>query len=390
MKSKKAIVLLSAIIVFSCALRAPITGVGSLIGYISDDLSLSNMSAGMLTTIPLMAFSAVSFFIGSFSHRLGAGKVLLTGIILLFVGIILRSFANISGLFVGTAVIGLGIAVGNVLIPAVIKAFFPARIGILTSAYTTTMSVFAGISGGISIPIAKAFGWQFALLVWIILAFAALILWLPNKNLQLTNDLGIYENAEGRRPITKDSMTWCVALYMGIQSLLFYCLVAWFATILQSKGFDTSTAGYFNSIYMLLGIPGSLIIPLLASKSRNQSFIGLGLGVIYVTGLSAMLFSDNMAALIIALICCGFCSGATISFSMILFGLHTANPADTSALSGLSQSIGYLLAAVGPTVTGKIYDQIGSWSAPITVLLIFAVMLTVLGYMAGKEKIING
>lgn len=114
MKSKKAIVLLSAIIVFSCALRAPITGVGSLIGYISDDLSLSNMSAGMLTTIPLMAFSAVSFFIGSFSHRLGAGKVLLTGIILLFVGIILRSFANISGLFVGTAVIGLGIAVGNV------------------------------------------------------------------------------------------------------------------------------------------------------------------------------------------------------------------------------------------------------------------------------------
>ncbi len=277
MKSKKAIVLLSAIIVFSCALRAPITGVGSLIGYISDDLSLSNMSAGMLTTIPLMAFSAVSFFIGSFSHRLGAGKVLLTGIILLFVGIILRSFANISGLFVGTAVIGLGIAVGNVLIPAVIKAFFPARIGILTSAYTTTMSVFAGISGGISVPIAKAFGWQFALLVWIILAFAALILWLPNKNLQLTNDLGIYENAEGRRPITKDSMTWCVALYMGIQSLLFYCLVAWFATILQSKGFDTSTAGYFNSIYMLLGIPGSLIIPLLASKSRNQSFIGLGL-----------------------------------------------------------------------------------------------------------------
>ena len=74
MKSKKAIVLLSAIIVFSCALRAPITGVGSLIGYISDDLSLSNMSAGMLTTIPLMAFSAVSFFIGSFSHRLGAVK----------------------------------------------------------------------------------------------------------------------------------------------------------------------------------------------------------------------------------------------------------------------------------------------------------------------------
>ena len=182
MKSKKAIVLLSAIIVFSCALRAPITCVGSLIGYISDDLSLTNMSAGRLTTIPLMAFSAVSFFIGSFSHRLGAGKVLLTGIILLFVGIILRSFANISGLFVGTAVIGLGYAGGNDLIPAVIKAFFPARIGILTSAYTTTMSVFAGISGGISVPIAKAFGWQFALLVWIILAFAALFLWLPNNN----------------------------------------------------------------------------------------------------------------------------------------------------------------------------------------------------------------
>lgn len=124
-------------------------------------------------------------------------------------------------------------------------------------------------------------------------------------------------------------------------------------------------------------------------KVKNQSKLGVGLGIIYIIGLATMLLSDGVPALIIAIICCGFCSGACISFSMALFDLHTKNAADTSALSSLAQSVGYLLAAIGPIALGKIYDVCHSWTMPLVLLLILALVLTVLGYLAGREKIIN-
>lgn len=384
MKSKH--LLLIALLLAACILRAPITGVGSLVSTIAADLHLSNTSAGLLTTIPLLVFGMVSIFVGRFAATLGAGRTMLTGTVLLCCGILLRSFGGTMGLFIGTAVIGMGIAVGNVLIPAIIKGHFPLHAGGMTSLYTTLFSIFAAIASGISVPLAQRFGWQHALVVWLLLAFAALLLWLPNRRLTLTAAPKAKTHAGA---LTHDAMTWCIAGYMGIQSLLFYCFVAWFATILQSNGFSTTTAGYFNAAYMLLGIPGSLAAPLLLGKRKNHSGFAVKLGLLYVIGLSAMLFSSHLPALIIAVICCGFCSGACISFSMMLFGLHTESAATTSALSGLAQSIGYFLAAIGPTIMGRLYDVSGNWNVPLTILIILALALTMLGYLVGKEKIIR-
>lgn len=385
MKTKKNIILLVTIIIISCTLRAPITGVGSLVSTIRETLGLSSSSAGMLTTIPLIAFGLVSVLVGKLSDRLGAGRMMLLGLLFLTTGIIVRSYAGIVGLFVGTAVIGIGLAVANVLVPAIIKANYPEKVGMMTSVYTTAMSIFAGLSGGISVPLANAFGWENALFIWITLAVPAFILWIPNGKGELT------AKGSGKgSPITKDSMTWWISLYMGVQSLLFYCFVAWFATIVQSYGFDKVTAGYYNSAYLLLGIPGSMLVPALAGRKKHQSGMGIALGVIYIVGLLAMLFAGNHVALLIAVICCGICSGVCIAFSMALFGLHTKNAADTSALSGLAQSVGYLLASVGPMLMGKIFDISGSWTVPMVLLIILAVILTGLGYMAGRERIING
>jgi CP family cyanate transporter-like MFS transporter len=223
LKAKKTLFLFLAIIVIFCGLRAPITEVGSLVSTIRDGLGLSSTSAGMLTTIPLIAFGIISVFVGHFSDRLGAGKVMLVGLLLLVAGIVLRTFAVAAGLFIGTAIIGIGLAVGNVLIPAFIKAFFPEKVGTMTSAYTTSMSVFAGISGGISVPLAKAYGWQLSLFIWIIPAATALLLWLPNRNTVLAVKA---KRASKGGSIAKDSMTWLISLYIGVQSLLFYCFVA--------------------------------------------------------------------------------------------------------------------------------------------------------------------
>lgn len=386
MNKKKEIILFAAIVAASCGLRATITGVGSLVNIIKESLNLSSSMAGMLTTIPLLAFGIISVLVGGFAKKAGAGRTMLVGLLFLAGGITVRSFLGSFGLFLGTIIIGIGIAVGNVLIPAMIKAFFPDKVGVMTSVYTTAMSVFAGISGGISVPLAKMYGWQNALFFWIAITVISIVLWFPNRKIVFPQKET--DNAKSIS-ITKDSMTWWITLYMGVQSLLFYCFVAWFATILQSRGFEATVAGYFNSAYMLLGVPGSLIVPIIAGKSKNQSKLGISLGIIYIVGMFFLLVSDNIASLVIAVLCCGFCSGACISFSMVLFGLHTKNANDTSALSGLAQSVGYLLAAVGPTCMGKIYDMAGNWTLPLIVLFVLAVILIALGAVVGKERIIN-
>jgi len=384
LKTKENIILFTAIILIASMLRAPITGVGSVVSTIGEDLSLSSSASGFLTTIPLLAFGLLSVLVGKFSQQLGVGRMILGGLLFLTVGIIARSYTGITGLFAGTAVIGMGIAIGNVLVPAIVKASFPTKVGIMTSAYTTAMSVFSGIAGGISVPLTNIWGWEMALFIWIVLPLLTIILWLPQIKMKL--------KGEPRRKgsnIIKDSTTWWIAIYMGVQSMLFYCFVAWFATILQSYGYDQETAGYYNSAYLFLGIPGSILIPAMAGKRKSQSGIAVALSLLYIVGIGAMLFAKNQWALLLAVICCGFCSGSCIALAMALFGLHTKNAADTSALSGLAQSVGYILAALGPIIMGKLFDLSGSWTVPMLFLLGTTIILTGLGYMAGRDRIIN-
>ena len=169
------------IILTACNLRAPITGVGALVDTISGDLGLSPSAAGFLTTIPLLAFAGISLLVSPLSRRLGAGNLLLAGLGLLTAGILLRSLAGNAGVFLGTAAAGAGIAVGNVLLPALVKSFFPDRIEQMTSAYTAVMQVTSAISTGISVPLAAAAGWKAALLVWALPAMGALALCITRR-----------------------------------------------------------------------------------------------------------------------------------------------------------------------------------------------------------------
>lgn len=418
MDKKKQVMLIAALLLISCSLRAPITGVGPMIGLIQQDTGLANSAAGMLTTIPLLAFAVVSFFVGKASSRFGAGRVMFCGLAVTGAGILCRSYAGIGGLFLGTVIIGIGIAVGNVLIPAFIKAYLPGKEGIMTGVYTSLMSIFAGIAGAISVPLAAAGGWKNALSVWIFLLAVVLLVWIPSKDCVLDGsslgEKGASGGGEGSgrekaplgtggsfgraaasgsgelrtgglRALMKSPMTWWVSLYMGVQSFLFYCFAAWLASIVQAKGFDAETAGYFSSIYMLVEIPGSLILPIAAGGRKNQSGLAAGMGILYIGGMIAMLVSQNTFTLIGAILCCGFCAGASLSFAMLLFSRHTKNAADASALSGLAQSVGYTLAAIGPACMGRLYDISGSWTMPLLVLLAMTAVLAVLGLITGKE-----
>jgi len=250
--------LLAAIVGISFSLRAPITSIGSLAGLIHEDLGVSNGFVGFITTLPLIAFAVCSPFISKVSDRLGIGKTMLAGLIAIVAGGVLRAYTGTIGLLIGTALIGVGISVANVLIPSIVKLKFPERIGIVTGIYITSMAIFASVGAGVSYPLAKAgLGWESASVVWAGIAFLAIFAWFPqrklgthaeaiaallkNKTARSASDpkmqCGRQSGGAGKRKnIWKSPLAWYITLFFGLQSLNFYSLTAWIPSILQGNG----------------------------------------------------------------------------------------------------------------------------------------------------------
>lgn len=386
MNKKRNILLILAIVFAAFNLRSPITGVGSLVSIIKTELNLSGSSAGIITTIPLITFAIASPFISSLSKKFSARQLMLYSLITLAFGIVVRSYTGTAGLFIGTAIIGTGISVGNVLLPSIIKSQYPDKVGMMTSIYTTAMTIFAGVSSGISVPLAikAGLGWKNALAVWLILTVITIAIWILQRNLQLEEKKAYRETT--KKNMYKSSVAWSVTLYMGTQSLLFYCFVAWLPTILQAKGIHTEIAGYYASAYQFMGIPASFSAPLLAVRKRNQKALAGIISFVYALGLMLFLFADNTILIAVSVLICGFCSGACISLAMSLIGLRSCGAQEAASLSGMSQAIGYSLAAVGPFIMGVIFDIWHSWNVPIICLIVMAVFLLPVSLKAGEER----
>ena len=381
------------VILISCNLRAPITGAGSLISIISDDFLLSSGAAGMLTTLPLLAFAAVSPIVGSFSGKIGAGKLFIISIAVLITGIIIRSTLGEWGLFLGTLLLGMAIAVGNVMLPAVIKSKFPDRIEAMTSLYTVIMQIVAAVATAVGVPLSAVFGWRAALGLWAFTAAAALVVCNVNRDMSIRDISSRPAELDGRpadRDLYSAPMTWWITFYMGVQSMMFYSFVAWLSPMLQSRGYGDEAAGYMLTVYVIMGMAGSAALSFIMKRNKSQSTTGVMLGSLYLLGMICMLLSPYLTGLLLpGIIVCGFCSGTCISFSMALFGLHTSDGESASRLSGLAQSVGYLVAAVGPVVLGKIFDITQSWNIPLVILTAAAVFLIAAGSVVGRDEIIQ-
>lgn len=375
------------IILFSCILRAPITGTGSLINILSSKFHMSAGEAGLLTTLPLLSFAVMSPVAGLLSARHGAGRIFMASAMMLIVGIIIRSFFGKAGIFAGTAIIGLAIAVGNVLLPAVVKSFFPNRIGGMTSLYTVIMQVVSALSTAVSVPVAVCFSWRGALGIWLFPAAAALIICIFNRNL-------VISTGEEKRPFQSKSLyssrlTWWITAYMGVQSMMFYSMISWLSPMMQDNGYDAMESGYMLSVYVIMGMAGSGLLPFIMKCCRSWSVTGTVLGAMYLAGMLCMMKASSTGIMVAGMIICGFCSGTCVSFSMALFGFHTSNGSSASRLSGVAQAGGYLIAASGPVALGKIFELSGDWTAPMMILTAAAVFLIFAGRIVGREEIID-
>ena len=309
------------------------------------------------------------------------------GLAMVLSGVLCRSLLGTYGLFLGTAVVGIGITAGNVLIPAFIKAHYPERIGRLTGIYTAMMSLMSAVAGAVSVPIGDAVGWRGSLLVWAVLVAVVLLMWVPHR------DTGIEEGvpeAGSRRSLLSSPTTWFIALYLGLQSLIYYAMVAWMAVILQSKGLDPSEAGVVVSVYMVVGIAGSILLPVITGIRRDLRAVGASIGAMYIVGLALLqLSSGSPASLAASVLLCGLCGGACITYPSMLFGLRTKTSGDSSSVSGIAQSVGYLVAAVGPVAVGAMHDAASDWGPGILFLICVATSLVVLGYLIGRDVVIG-
>jgi CP family cyanate transporter-like MFS transporter len=378
------------IVFVSFNLRAPITSVGPVIDLIQIRYDLNSSMAGFITTLPLLAFAIISPFVAKLNHKFGHGLTMFFGLLLIILGELIRSYTDIYGLFIGTAFIGIGIAIGNVLIPSVIKHKFKKNVGNVLSIYITSMCIFAALGSGLSIPMTEIWGWNTSLAIWTILTVFTLLIWLPQlkKSGEYNNsdDLKIEEKMKSKS-IWKSPLAWWVTLYMGTQSLLFYTLIAWIPSILLYKDFDAHFAGMMLLLFQLISLPATLLVPAIADKIRHQKLIATIITLIYLVGMVIFLFAISKSSVIISMIFLGLGMGGTISLAIGFISLRTPHAKKAAELSGMSQSAGYLLAAVGPILIGFIYDLSKSWTIPILMLILLIILLIFFGLKAGRDEV---
>ncbi|WP_391208783.1 CynX/NimT family MFS transporter [Psychrobacillus sp. L4] len=390
-RKKNTILLILGIIFISSTLRSPLTSVGPIISYIKDGLAISNVLAGFITTIPLLAFAVISPFAPKIARRFGTEMTLFLSILLLIGGIIIRSLGTTTLLLIGTALIGIAISFGNVLMPSLIKLKFPLQVGLLTGVFTVFMNLTAGIGAGVSYPIAEGttFGWQGALGCWVILAIIAVIVWIPQITKRKENmEIQKVSSTNKSKSILYSPLTWTITLCMGLQSLIFYTTAAWLPEILQSEGMKAEQSGWMLSIMQFAQLPMTFLIPIIAGRLKDQRILVVLYTALYLIGFIGLL-SGPASLTIVWMIFLGLAGGASFGLVMMFFSLRSRTPIEAAELSGTAQSIGYLLAAIGPVFFGFIHDETASWFIPKILFIVIILVLFASGMQAGRDRFVS-
>ncbi|MGK7371387.1 MAG: MFS transporter, partial [Candidatus Halalkalibacterium sp. M3_1C_030] len=293
-RNQQKALLIVGIILIAINLRPALAGVGPLVSAIRESTGLSNTMLGLLTTLPLLAFGVVSMFTSVFTRRFGIEGTIALALSLLTVGISMRIFPSTMALFSGTLLLGIGIAFGNVLLPSLVKRDFPEKTGLMTSLYSSMLGVGAALAAGVSVPLAKDLnlGWHWSLGVWALLSLVALLIWLPQLSRQtLPRHTKTFK--ESMSDLGQSKLAWNVALFMGLQSLAFYVVLAWLPEILQDRGIDENTAGWLLSLSQGTGVLGTLIVPIWAEKISDQRKLVWYLVILEMVSIAGLMLPES-------------------------------------------------------------------------------------------------
>ncbi|WP_372470502.1 MFS transporter [Saccharothrix luteola] len=365
-------------------LRPAVTSLASVLGDVRTSLGVSTAWTSLLTAVPTLCFGFAAFLAPWLGRRFGMARAVALSLLVLTVGLVLRVVDGPAAVLGGTFVACAGIAVCNVLIPVVVKESFPGRVGLVTGVYTAALAAGAAVGAAFTPGLESVFGsWRLAVGAWAFLSAAALLVWLAGARHGLAAR-PVVRPARVGRPLFRSPLAWVITVFFGLQSLLAYTVMGWLPQILVDAGVDRTTAGLLLAITMVLGVPVSLVVPPLAARWSGQSWLVLVLGVLSVAGVLGLALAPGAApGLWVVLIGVGM---GMFPLALVMISLRTSTGADTARLSAMAQSIGYLISAAGPFAFGVLRGATGTWTVSMLVLVGLLVVLTGLGWVAGRPR----
>jgi CP family cyanate transporter-like MFS transporter len=356
---------------------------------IRGSFELSTTQAGMLITLPLLAFAAMSPFAAQLAKAYGLERSLFAALLLIGGGIVVRSAGPVWCLFLGTAVIGGGIAIGNVLLPSLLKRDFPDKVATLTAVYALTMGAAAAASSAIAIPLTRwsGLGWRFVIATLVLLPFLSALLWLPQLRNRTAPANGTAMPVHGAR-VWRSALAWQVTLFLGLNSFVYYVAISWLPAILHDAGYSPQQAGSLHGVLQLAtALPGLVLVPLVR-RMKDQRMVAFVASIISMAGLLGLLLAPAWATA--WTICFGLGAGSTIILGLAFVSLRATHSQQAAALSGMAQCVGYLLAAVGPALVGGLHDALGNWNVALGLCVGLCFVMALFGLLAGRAIHVGG
>ena len=384
---------LLGIVLVAANLRTAVAALSPIVSQISTDIPLTATAIGLLGMLPPVCFAVFGIFTPVFTRRLGLENVLVLALTAMLIGHLTRGAAgSLTALMVGSVITFAGLGVGNVLLPPLVKKYFPDRVGLITSLYVTVVSLSTLIPPLIAVPVADAAGWRVSLGLWVLPVVFALVPWLTmfvRHRVQVTPGATV-EEAEpallGR--IWRSSIAWALAVVFAASSLNAYAMFAWLPQLLiDTAGVTPAQAGTLLSVYAAMGIPCALLIPWLTSRMKNVAIlVYLGVAAFLIGDLGLLLAPGTLTWLWVVLAGLG---PLFFPLTLVLINLRTRTRAGSVALSGFVQSVGYTLGALGPLCMALLHEITGAWTAPLLFLIGTALAITVAGAVVARPHLLE-
>ncbi|WP_181442491.1 MFS transporter [Streptomyces tateyamensis] len=373
-------------------LRPAVTSLGPLLGRVRGDLHMSPTVAGLLAAVPSVCFAVFGFAAPALARRFGPTLVVAAGTGAIAAGVAARSFAGSTGVFLAlTAVALAGVAVANVLIPVVIKRYFPDRVGPMIGLYSMALSAGTALAAAVTVPLTSAMGggWRLGLGIWALPAAVALVVWLVTVVLR-RDGRGPATGAAGaaaggqRLPIVRSRTAWALALFFGCQATGAYSTMGWISQIYQDAGVSASRSGLLLAVIMVIGVPVSLVLPNLAVRRGDQRIFVVVLAACGIAGYLGLMLAPAggawLWALLVGLSNCAF------PLVLTMIGLRARTSGGVAQLSAFVQGVGYLLSIPGPILVGTLYQSTGGWLLPLAFMAALLVPQLLIGLRAARNR----
>lgn len=387
--------LAGAIVAAAFNLRPLVAGLGPLLDRVRVDLGMSTTVAGLLAAVAPLCFAVVGIAGPALSRKVGPIAVIAVGMGAIALGVVGRSFAGGTAVFLLlTAVALAGVAVANVLLPVVIKRYFPDRVGPMIGLYSMALALGTTVAAAATVPLTAALGhgWRVGLGSWGVLAAAGMVLWLVlavryrERAAALAAAAGASPTS-AELPIRRSPTAWALAVFLGLQATSAYGTMGFLPKIYQDAGVSAGESGVLLALVMAISVPASFVLPNLAVRRGDQRIFVLVLGLCGIGGYLGLMFAAGSAAWLWA--CLVGLSMCAFPLALTMLGLRARTPAGVGRLSAFAQSLGYLISVPGPILIGRLYQSTGSWYLPLGFLALILVPQIIIGLRAAQPRFIE-